>query len=799
MRKKSRKLLSIVLTFLMASTSMMPAWAATGTDYDNHWAKPAIIIALDAGILKGYPDGTIKPDKLMTRAEFFSMVNNAFGYTEVANVSFNDVKESAWYASVIKKAFSAGYLNSIDGYIRPNDFITREEVAVYLSIVKSLGEAKTSSSLLDLNKATPNGKAAILSILEAKIMQGTPDNTFMPTAKTKRSEALTALVNAMAYTSSNTVYQKEGVYGSANEMTTITGNVIIKTGGVTLKNMIVTGDLTIAKEVGEGNVTLDTVTVKGNTYVNGGGVNSIYFIDVITGSVYVQKTDGPVRIVASGTSEIKSLIASSDIKLVETALTGTGFGSITVQKNAASGIDITLVGVKLDSLQIEAPGVTLISDAASTITKLVVDAANTKIQGQGVITTAEVNVSGTTFETAPVTTKLGEGITAPTIVAPTTPTTPTTPGTSTGGGSGGSDNDNDNDPVVTVTEISNADVAITSGSVIFGYTFVVSTDSAITYGQAKGAPYYLNESTSSVTLTDGTHTAMAYLSALGISDAGTVTYANVAAIQSAFTGLTFVPTEVDIHLVGATNVNSGANQWTKDVTVTLESGEIALLNPGYATAPTSVSLSAGNTSPATVATDVVLPLPGATDTHGSVTGWISGSADKVKFTVANGGAATSTITINGSSYTSGADYTLAGATTHTIVLTTIETGKLPAVRTFTFTVAAASALYATTPSAISLSIASTSPASIDVNVSIPLPGQTDSSGAVTYTTPSAINIAFEVTDSGSATSTITIDSVAYTSGDDYTISAPGALTVVVTTVESGKTTAIRTFIITVSP
>lgn len=689
MRKKSRKLLSVVLSFLMMTSAMMPSWAATGTDYDNHWAKSAIIQALESGILKGYPDGTIKPDNLMTRAEFFSMVNNAFGYIEVANVSFNDVKDGAWYAPVVKKAFAAGYLDTLDGYVRPNDFITREEVAVVLSVVKSLGEAKNGSALLDLDKATPKGKGAILSILEAKIMKGTPDNTFMPDAKTKRSEALTALINAVGYVSNNTVYSKAGIYGLANETTTIKGNVIIKAGDITLKNMIITGDLTIAKEVGDGNVTLDTVTVKGSTYVNGGGVNSIYFINVVTGDVYVQKTDGPVRIVASGDSAIKNLLASTDVKLVETSLTGTGFGTIVVQKNAISGVDITLVGVNADSIQIEAPGVTLVADAASTIAKLVVDAANTKVQGEGVISSAEVNVSGTTFEKAPTKTTVAEGVTAPTVGGSTsTPgtTTPTT-GTTTGGGGGGGGGGTPT--TQTVTPITSADVAITSGSIVFGYTFVVSTDSAITYGQAKAAPYYLNESTSSVTLSDGIHTASAYLSALGISDAGTVTYANIAAIQTAFSGLNFAPTSVAIHLVGATSVNSGANQWTKDVTVNLDSGEIALMNPGsgmvYATTPDAISLTAAVTSPAAIDFDVSIPLPGETDTHGEIT-YTSPDAINIVFTVTDHSPAQSTITINGANYTSGDVYSLTSTADLTIIVNTVESGKITAIRTFTIVV-----------------------------------------------------------------------------------------------------------------
>ena len=134
--------------------------------------------------------------------------------------------------------------------------------------------------------------------------------------------------------------------------------------------------------------------------------------------------------------------------------------------------------------------------------------------------------------------------------------------------------------VVPVSAITDADVAISSGSVIFGYTFT-SASGAVTYGEAKAAPYYLNVDTSTVTLTDadGSNSSVAYVTDLGIADNGTVEYADLAAVQSKFADLNFVPTEVLIHLVGASSVNSGSDAWTKDVTVPLDAEETALLIP----------------------------------------------------------------------------------------------------------------------------------------------------------------------------------------------------------------------------
>lgn len=129
-----------------------------------------------------------------------------------------------------------------------------------------------------------------------------------------------------------------------------------------------------------------------------------------------------------------------------------------------------------------------------------------------------------------------------------------------------------------VSSVTSADVALSAGSVIFGYTFTAESGS-VTYAQAQGAPYYLNIDESTVTLTDGTNTSVAYLKDLGISDSGTVEYADLAVVQSMFPNLIFIPSQIQLHLVGATDVNFGMDEWTKDVTVTLTADEINLLVP----------------------------------------------------------------------------------------------------------------------------------------------------------------------------------------------------------------------------
>ena len=217
----------------------------------------------------------------------------------------------------------------------------------------------------------------------------------------------------------------------------------------------------------------------------------------------------------------------------------------------------------------------------------------------------------------------------------------------------------------------------------------------------------------------------------------------------------------------------------------------------YATAPSAITLAVGSTNQVGGVTNVAIPLPGATDTTGAVTGWVTATNDQIKFTVTDGGggAAVSTITINTVTYTSGADYTIAAATPLTIVVTTTEALKTTAVRTFTVTVQAS----ATAPSAIDLTVGTGEPVGGVTNVAIPAPGATDATGAVTgWVITTADKIKFTVTPGAAGVSTITINTVDYTSGANYAIAAATPLTIVVTTTEASKTTAVRTFTVTVA-
>src|SRR5450830_1910826 len=195
-----------VLAIVCLMFSLMPAntFAFQATDISGHWAQVKIQSWIDKGLIKGYPDGTFKPDQDITRAEFMALVNRAFGYTAVAPITYTDVKAGSWYAPEVAKAQAAGYISGYpDGTMKPENPITREEVATIVARIKNLtSDANAADKFTDAAKIGSWSKGQVGAVTSAKIMQGYPDGSFMPQGLMTRAEVVVASDNALHYTAS---------------------------------------------------------------------------------------------------------------------------------------------------------------------------------------------------------------------------------------------------------------------------------------------------------------------------------------------------------------------------------------------------------------------------------------------------------------------------------------------------------------------------------------------------------------------------------------------------------------------
>lgn len=202
--KNSRKIIYFVLVLILAITPISSFANTQISDISDHWAEKEISILVGKGLISGYEDGTFRPERNITRAEFMALINRSFNYTETSVGSYIDVPDDSWFADIIKQAKAAGYINGYaDGTIKPNNHITRQEAAVIIAKVKGLaGNSEVASVFKDIKVIPKWSKAAIGAVVEAKIMSGYPDGYFRAESNITRAEAAAALNKAIEYTKS---------------------------------------------------------------------------------------------------------------------------------------------------------------------------------------------------------------------------------------------------------------------------------------------------------------------------------------------------------------------------------------------------------------------------------------------------------------------------------------------------------------------------------------------------------------------------------------------------------------------
>jgi hypothetical protein len=426
----------MLLCLFMSFGSLSQVFAASantpanGGDSAGHWAENVLKQWQDQGILKGYADGSLKPDHKITRAEFAVLVNKSFGYTSSTAISFKDVKSTDWFYAEVAKATSAGYIKGYpDQTFKPNQSLTREEMAAIVASLLQLKESSTNTSFKDLVSGHEWSKGRIASVVEAGLMVGN-DQKFRPLANATRAEAVTVLDRALTFQKSKetVVYDKAGNYGPKAGVATITGSVYIDAPDVVLNNTVIYGDLYIREGVGKGDVSLKNVTVKGTTIITGGGKNSIHVTDSTLVTVIVNKKDGSIRIVTEGNGSVQQITLQSGAFLEQAGNSG-GFSNVNLSNVIPSGAQVSLAGkfetvdVFAASIQVNllsgsvqnlqvAPGAsnTGIDLANGTSINSLILNAISRVTGQGAIGTATVNVSGSTIAQTPGTVLRGDNV-----------------------------------------------------------------------------------------------------------------------------------------------------------------------------------------------------------------------------------------------------------------------------------------------------------------------------------------------------------------------------------------------------
>ncbi|WP_255573463.1 S-layer homology domain-containing protein [Anoxybacillus sp. ST4] len=227
--KSYRKFLAGTVSAAVVASAIAPVASASFTDVAGSVHADDIATLVAKGYIKGYSDGTFKPDKSLTRGEaaiIFSRILKDAGVT-AKGAGFPDVPASkAELAEAVAIVQAAGIMTGDEkGNFNPNANITREQMAkVVVEAFKLTKPANYTTKVTDLDKAAPWAREYI-QVLEAN---GVTKNTeFMPKRNVTRGQFASFVVRAMDAQEPVTVEAEVATVSAINN-TTFELNVTFK-------------------------------------------------------------------------------------------------------------------------------------------------------------------------------------------------------------------------------------------------------------------------------------------------------------------------------------------------------------------------------------------------------------------------------------------------------------------------------------------------------------------------------------------------------------------------------------------
>lgn len=146
----------------------------------------------------GYPDGTVRPDNAMNRAEFATifyrlLIDELRTEYQTNTNPYSDVGRNEWYSTAISTLTSCGYLQGDpDGEFRPEDFLTRAELATMLCRFDvAFGQVSSTLSFPDIEGHW--AEEYIKYTATRGYNFGYPDGLYNPDRPVTRAEAVTML------------------------------------------------------------------------------------------------------------------------------------------------------------------------------------------------------------------------------------------------------------------------------------------------------------------------------------------------------------------------------------------------------------------------------------------------------------------------------------------------------------------------------------------------------------------------------------------------------------------------------
>lgn len=177
--------------YLLSNLAITPNFPDLNSD---HWATLYIEKLVKNGVVKGYSDGTVRPNDEVSRAEFTKMLLSA-GRSGVGeyqgNTLFSDVSADAWFSPYVEFALRKRVIKGYeDNTFRPHNPVSRSEAVKILAIYTGLDIPSdiSGTSFIDVDPSawyTPYVQA----VYNEGIVSGYSDGSFRPAQSITRAEA----------------------------------------------------------------------------------------------------------------------------------------------------------------------------------------------------------------------------------------------------------------------------------------------------------------------------------------------------------------------------------------------------------------------------------------------------------------------------------------------------------------------------------------------------------------------------------------------------------------------------------
>lgn len=236
-----------------------PTSPVSFSDTADHWAKDAIDRWSSLGIVVG-SEGKFRPDDSLTRAEMAVILTRILRYRTASEELFLDLAED-WYVDAIQKLRAAGVMRGDENnHASPDAPVTREEAVVLIARAFDIAPLEGDLSYADANDVSDWAAGCVGAMTAAEYIRGGGNNCFFPKNPLTRAEAVTIFNNMIT-----ACFYESGEY-DYRPFEGLAKFVIIAADDVTILNFDIGGNILLAEGVNPETIRLKTVQHYGNIY-----------------------------------------------------------------------------------------------------------------------------------------------------------------------------------------------------------------------------------------------------------------------------------------------------------------------------------------------------------------------------------------------------------------------------------------------------------------------------------------------------------------------------------------------------